>query len=177
MVRRYRVTVPLVQIEFDLVGWRGGRPVEVLRQKRLTFQQYEALRVCENIALQIPSYSRTYYPIENWSSANFHCEALLENNNSKIDLRPQKRSSCAETYVRDHFNLLWCQFTNMHNLQAKQQPHTWGPPVPSPRRMAAFPLSEEHGVSPTALSNVCWHYSTRHAGGCQAQSAASWRIY
>lgn len=29
--------------------------MEVLRQKRLTFQQYEALRVCENIALQIPS--------------------------------------------------------------------------------------------------------------------------
>lgn len=61
MVWCYRVTVPLVQIEFDLVG---ERPMEVLRQKRLTFQQYEALRVCENIALQIPSYSLTYYPTE-----------------------------------------------------------------------------------------------------------------
>lgn len=38
-----------------------------------------------------------------------------------------------EIYVRDHFNLLWCQFTNMHNLQAQHQPHTSSTcPVTSP---------------------------------------------
>lgn len=86
MVWRYRVTVPLAQIEFDLVA--GGMPMEVLR---LTFQQYEALRVRENIALQFPSFSLTYYPIENLSSAIFHCVPLLENKYRKIDLRPQKQ--------------------------------------------------------------------------------------
>lgn len=46
-------------------------------------------------------------------------------------------------YTRDHFILLWRQLTNMQNLQAQQRPHARAPPVPTPGRMAAFPLKEE----------------------------------
>lgn len=80
----------MLQIEVEV----GGGLMEVLRLQRLAFQQYEAIRVCESVALQIPSFSTNL--LSNWKLIFPHCAPLLENKCSKIDLRSQMWSPCVE---------------------------------------------------------------------------------
>lgn len=170
---RYRVTVPLVQIEFDLVlgGWGGEADggVETETTHISTIWSLKSVwKRCPPDPLLFTNL------LSNWKvifSKFPLCAVLGENKCSKIDLRPQKRSSCVGIYIRDHFNLLWCQFTNMHNTNRAHEFHLSRPP----RQMAASP--PVHRGAQRGSGSVLTLYRKALWGMSGGKSAASWRIY
>lgn len=154
-------------------GGRGGL-MEVLRPKQLTFQQYEAIRVCESVALQIPPFSTNL--LSNWKLIFSHCAPLLENKCSKIDLRSQMWSPCVELLHTGPFYSPLAPIYKHAKLASSTQNACTGSTCPITSLDGSFPAhgGAQHG-SGSVEQCVLTSYRAAHQG-CQAESAASRRI-